>query len=132
VVAAVAEDATGAGAATDPAHRGRLVVHDRVVERIATAAACEVDGVVRSGGTLDGVVGRRYPRAEARTAGSRTRVDLTVAVVWPTPLPRALGEVREHVRDRLRALAGLEADAVDVVAATLVSGTDAEPARRVR
>lgn len=111
--------------AADPATRGRLVIDDRVVERIATLAAQEITGVTRSGSALDRVVGRRYPKADARTAGGHTRVSIQLAVLWPAPLATVARQVRDRVHARLRSLTGLTVDAVDVTAAKIVrAGTD--------
>lgn len=100
-----------------------------MVETISCAAATEIDGVQRSGGSLEGVVGRRYPKADARTAGSRTRIGIEVAVLWPSPLSQLLGQVRERVRTRVVDLTGLDVDAVDVVAARIVQDTPELPRR---
>ncbi len=111
--------------------RGRLLIDDRVVETIAGAAACEVDGVRRSGGTLEGVVGRRYPKVEARTAGARARVSVEVAVAWPVALSQVLAEVRDRVRSQVQDLTGLQVDAVDVIAARIVIDEGQGDRRRV-
>lgn len=121
----------GRAGARGPGERGTLVIHDRVVETIATTAACEVDGVRRSGGTLDGVVGRRFPKVEARTAGTRTRVSVEVAVQWPVPLAQVLAQVRDHVRSRVQGLTGLDVDAVDVLAARVLTDRPTDQRRRV-
>lgn len=102
---------------------------DRVVERVARIAAAEVDGVVPRGSGLDGLLGHRYPRAEATVAGDRTRVHVEVAVGWPLPLAQVASAVRARVTERLGELVGLVVDAVDVTAATIVSAPDG-PSRR--
>ena len=115
----------------DPGHRGRLVVADRVVEKVASIAAAEVDGVVASGSGLGGLLGHRYPRADATIAGERARVHVEVAVSWPMPLAQVAAAVRQQVRRRLDELVGLAVDAVDVTAATLVTASP-HPSRSVR
>ncbi|PID54164.1 MAG: hypothetical protein CSB46_04010 [Micrococcales bacterium] len=65
------------------------------------------DGVAR-------YVSRSLPRVEATVAGQRARVLAHVAVVWPTPLEHAAAQVRDHIRVRVQALAGVHVDAVDV------------------
>ncbi len=116
---------------TEAGGRGRLVIDDRVVETIAEAAACQVDGVRRWGGTLEGVMGRRYPKVDARTAGSRTRVSVEVAVVWPVALSQVLAEVRDRVRSQVQDLTGLQVDAVDVLAARLMLDASQGDRRKV-
>ena len=115
----------------DPGQRGRLVVADRVVEKVASIAAAEVEGVVSSGSGLGGLLGHRYPRADATVAGARARVHVEVAVSWPMPLAQVAGAVRQRVGRRLDELVGLAVDAVDVTAATLVTAPP-HPPRSVR
>ncbi len=108
----------------DPGERGRTIVADRVVERIACFAAAEVDGVRSVGSSLESLVGRRYPKADADIAGNRARVVVSIAVTWPTPLARTSAAVRDQVLQRLRDYSGLEIDAVDVTAAKVLSDAD--------
>lgn len=125
-------DATGAAAPAampaaglpDPAERGRLDIAERVVERVATIAAVEVPGVNSVGSTLEGMLGRQYPKAKAQVAGSQARVSLDIAVAWPSPLGRTAAAVRERVRTQLQSLLGLTVDIVDV---TVASVTQAAP-----
>lgn len=109
-----------AGDADEPGQRGQLRIADRVVQRVATIAAGEVDGVVSIGSGLDQVLGHRYPKADATVAGSRTRIEVDVAVAWPHPLARVSADVRQNVRQRVSDLVGLQVDAVDVTASKIV------------
>lgn len=120
-----------AGHLDEPGGRGRLVVADRVVERIATIAAREVSGVTQVGSALERAVGRQYPKADAQVAGDRARISVEIAVAWPTSLADATAGVREIVRARLGDLAGLQVDTVDVTAAKVVHD-DAPTPRRVQ
>lgn len=117
-------DHTGphAGATTlaDPADRGHTTIADGVVERIARLAATDVPGVEPAGSGLSKVVGRQYPKVNADVAGSRARLTVEIAVVWPYPLADVCAQVRDHVTDRLTELTGLSIDTVDVTAATVV------------
>ncbi|WP_374970665.1 Asp23/Gls24 family envelope stress response protein [Terrabacter sp. BE26] len=117
------------GGLPDPAERGRLDVADRVVERVAGIAACEVSGVRPLGSGLDGVVGRQYPKVKAEVAGGHARVQLDIAVDWPVPLASTAAQVRDHVRDRLTSLVGLAVDAVDVTIATIAPAAASEHRR---
>lgn len=100
----------------DPAQRGRTVIADRVVEKIADTAVREVGPVARweGGSGVSRYVTRSLPRVQATVAGQRARVSAQVAIVWPTPLEHAAAQIRDHVRARVHALTGLTVDAVDV------------------
>jgi len=134
--------APGAEVLAEPGARGRLEVADRVVQRIAEAAAAGVDGVAprtTSDGSLTGSVttavggalGRSLPRASCVVAGSRVRVEVEVATLWPRPAAEVAARVRDGVAERLETLAGVRVDAVAVTVAKVVRATT--PARaRVR
>lgn len=113
----------------DAGERGRTVIADAVLERLAAHAALEVDGVVPTGSGLDTLVGRRLPKADGTVAGQRARVALDVALAWPHPVAAVAGQVREHVSSRLRELTGLDIDAVDVQVARVVHVQHREPGR---
>lgn len=116
-------------AAANPEQRGRTVIKEAVLQRIAAQAATEVHGVADSGSGLDKVIGRRLPKADARVAGTRARVAVGIAVAWPHPLATVAAGVREHVTERLRDLTGLSIDAVDVDVARVVRATESRPRR---
>lgn len=119
----------------DVAGRGRTVVADRALERLAVRIALDVPGVVRhaSGPPLSGL-GDDLPEASAETAGERVRLRLRVAVRWEDPAHEVAAAVRSAVRDRLGAITGKRIDRVDVVVgAVLPSARVAEDrGRRVR
>jgi uncharacterized alkaline shock family protein YloU len=115
-----AEVDVAADARVDAADRGALIVTDRVVERIAEFAAGRVQGVVAGGSRWDRTVGRHLPRAHARTAGRRARLVVEIAVAWPVVLATVAAEVRAVVTDRLRDLASIDADGVDVLVVKVV------------
>ena len=128
----VTPDATSESTkSVDAGDRGSLQIADRVVERVATIAAAEVDGIVPSGSVLAGALGHRYPRADATVAGDRVRVHVEVAALWPSSLAEVSDRVRTRVGDQLGALVGLTVDAVDVTVATLVTAPTSQP-RRLR
>lgn len=114
---------------SDPAQRGRLVIADGVVERIATIAAGEVEGVVRAGSGLGQVLGHRYPKANATVAGNSARIEVEIAIAWPHPLGQVCRRVRDEVRDRVTELVGLKVDAVDVTAAKVMHAPEPEQRR---
>lgn len=114
------EPTSGEPASGEPAGRGRLEVADRVVVRIATIAASEVEGVVRTGSGVDQILGRSCPHAQATIAGGRARIHLDIAVAWPHPLSEVTASVRRRVHDQVSDLVGLAVDAVDVTASSVV------------
>ncbi|GAA4789241.1 hypothetical protein GCM10023200_24840 [Actinomycetospora chlora] len=104
---------------TPAAERGELTIADGVVARLVDAAAGEVEGVtVPAAGGLP--LGRRA-RARVRRGEGRLDVGLTLDVTYPTPVAATADAVRDHVVARVRELAGLEVDRVDVEVATLVA-----------
>lgn len=127
----------GTDASTDGAvlGRGRTVIADRVLERLARRIALDVPGVVRhsSGPPLSGL-GDDLPEAAAETAGERVRLRLRVAVRWEEPAREVAGAVRATVRDRLGAITGKSIDRVDVVVGALLpsSRVAEDRGRRVR
>lgn len=110
--------------------RGRTTIADKVVERIASIAANEVEAVIdtRTGWTR--IVRGRLPRAEAVVAGGTSRITVEVAATWPTPLNSVAGRVRDHVSERVTTLTGVDVTAVDVSIADVVHLETAE--RRVK
>jgi uncharacterized alkaline shock family protein YloU len=118
----------------DPGWRGRLLIKDRAVQRIAEAAALSVTGVApadKSTNAVNAALGRAYPRVDCDVAGGRVRAELEIVGVWPTSAPLLAGQVRDTVTDQLERLAGLTVDAVDVTIAKIVRVSVA-PRRRVQ
>ncbi|HUR22382.1 MAG TPA: Asp23/Gls24 family envelope stress response protein [Acidimicrobiales bacterium] len=115
--------------------RGETIIAPTVVERIATRAASEVDGV---GGVLQTGLSRLLPwtvgdaspaRASAEVSSTDTvTVDLTVNVLYPQPVAAVTNEVRAQVIRRLAELCGLRATQVNIAVPALV--TPARGARR--
>ncbi|MDX6260995.1 MAG: hypothetical protein QOH84_2683 [Kribbellaceae bacterium] len=97
-------------AAGAPETRGRTEIEPRVTERIAEVAAAKVPGVARQESTF----GRGLPRAEARQAGQRVRLQLRIAVLWGRPLAQVAADTRTAVAEQVNALTGLVVDSVDV------------------
>lgn len=104
----------------DPGHRGRLVIHPRVVRRLAERAAGEVPHVVTAAGSLRGGLRRGSPTVEAVVAGQRAVLRVDIAVTWPAVLSQVTAAVRDQVSAQVQALAGVEVDRVDVSVPRLV------------
>jgi len=124
------------------AELGRISIADGVVTKIAARAAAENPD---AGAAVARVLGRALPGAvpgvrgtdldglpktTVEVDGATAFVTLEIAVRWPAPVAEVTGQVRRHVRDRIRELAGLEAVEVHIVVADLA--TDITPPPRVR
>lgn len=104
----------------EPAERGRTVVADRVVSRVASIATSEVESVVDTRNGWTKLVRRGLPHAEAVVAGGTSRITVEVAATWPTPLSALSAKVREHVGTRVAELTGVSVTRVDVTVADVV------------
>lgn len=115
----------------EPAGRGRLTIADKVVQKVATLAAREVDDVVSNSAALPHLLGgRQTPKADAVVAGGHARIGLDITIAWPRSAPEVSGRVRDHVLRRVSELIGITVDAVDVTVTEVVR--TAPPSRRVR
>jgi uncharacterized alkaline shock family protein YloU len=122
---------------------GTVSIADDVVTKIAARAAAEnpdagaaaarmLGRAVPGAGHL-GVRGtdlQALPKTSVDVDGSKAFVTLEISVRWPASVPDVTAQVRSHVRDRIRELAGLDADEVHIVVADLA--TDIAPPPRVR
>jgi uncharacterized alkaline shock family protein YloU len=125
------------------AELGTISIADGVVTKIAAQAAAEnpdagaavarVLGRAVPGAGSFGVRGTdlsALPKTSVKVDGAKAYVTLEIAVRWPASVAEIAGQVRRHVRDRVRELAGLEVDEVHIVIADLA--TDITPPPRVR
>ena len=101
--------------------RGRLVVADRVVEKIASQAATEVDratGAPRRvlGLSLGSALGSAEdrPQVSARVDWPVATVSVVMSVAWPAPVLEVTEQVRRHVEEQLATLAGVRTAGVDI------------------
>jgi uncharacterized alkaline shock family protein YloU len=122
---------------------GRITIADGVVTKIAAQAAAENPD---AGAAAARMLGRAIPGAghlgvrdtdlsalpktKVEVDGSKAFVTLEIAVRWPASVPAVTAQVRHHVRDRIRELAGLETDEVHIVVTDLA--TDITPPPRVQ
>ncbi len=121
---------------------GTISIADSAVTKIAARAAAEnpdagaaaarlFGRAVPGAGNL-GVRGTdlsALPKTSVQVDGSKAYVTLEIAVRWPASVAEVTAQVRRHVRDRVRDLAGLEVDEVHIIVADLA--TDITPAPRV-
>jgi uncharacterized alkaline shock family protein YloU len=122
---------------------GTISIADGAVSKIAARAAAEnpdagaaaarVLGRAVPGGGHLGVRGtdlEALPKTSVDVDGSKAFVTLEISVRWPASVPEITGQVRRHVRDRVRELTGLDVDEVHITVADLA--TDITPPPRVR
>jgi uncharacterized alkaline shock family protein YloU len=122
---------------------GTISIADGVVVKIAARAAVEnpdagaatarvLGRAVPGAGSL-GVRGtdlNALPKTSVDVDGAKAYVSLEIAVRWPASIAEITRQVRDHVRARVRELAGLDVDEVHIVVADLA--TDITPPPRVR
>ena len=122
---------------------GTISIADGVVSKIAARAAAEnpdagaaaarmLGRAVPGAGHL-GVRGtdlQALPKTSVEVDGSKAFVTLEISVRWPASVPEITGQVRRHVRNRVRELTGLDVDEVHITVADLA--TDITPPPRVR
>ncbi|SDE04517.1 DUF6286 domain-containing Asp23/Gls24 family envelope stress response protein [Rhodococcus tukisamuensis] len=108
--------------------RGRLIVKDKAIAKIAVAAALQVPGVVRHSGGLFLLGGRDLPRAEVAMGADSVAVALYVAVTWPCPVAVLSREVHRQVGEQIRTLGGIPMESLHIVVAAAVPGGPQSPA----
>ncbi|RVW01089.1 DUF6286 domain-containing Asp23/Gls24 family envelope stress response protein [Rhodococcus xishaensis] len=106
----------------EPDTRGRLILKDRAIARIATTAALEVPGVVLQRGGLIRITGRDLPRADVSTGSHSVAINLYLGVQWPCDVAELTRRVHRKVGDQVENLTGMPLHQLGV----FVAGTDAE------
>jgi uncharacterized alkaline shock family protein YloU len=108
-----------AGTAPPMEDRGRLVVGDRVVERVAGHAVTLVPDAAAAPRRVLGMnVGGARPEGvasvDARVQDDLATIHVTIAVRWPRSVRKVADSVREHIRSEITTIAGMRVDHVDV------------------
>lgn len=110
--------AAAASGAADARHRGRLVLSDGVVEKIAGQVVAEIGGAYGTSGGFLGIGAHADANARPRVQVTLTRnsadVRVQAGVAYPASLRQAADRIRAAVTDRVRALTGVEVHRVDV------------------
>lgn len=112
--------------------RGRLVVADRVVERVAGYAVTLVTDAAAAPRRVLGVnVGEARPEGvasvDAQVQDDLASVQATIAVRWPKSVRKVAASVRERIRSEVTNITGVRVDHVDVevVSMTLPDAAEA-------
>jgi uncharacterized alkaline shock family protein YloU len=122
---------------------GTITISSRVVQKLAARAAVEIPD---AGAAAPRVMGRSVtgaralgarqtsltslPKAQAEVDGSTAALALWISIRWPASIPGVSTAVREHVRDRVRTLTGLDVTEVSISVTDLATGLNGPP--RVR
>lgn len=119
------------GERRDAGRRGRTVIADRVVTKVAAQACLEVDHVHPTAPALTDRVLHQQPTvsAEADVDGHLVQLRVQVAVDYPVSLIAVTGALRKHVRARMAQLCELTVTDMDIDVAEL--RYDHVPERRV-
>lgn len=116
-----------------PARRGRLVVADSVVEKIAGQAAAEIGAVHGRAGGLLGIGAKddssARPDVDVDVRGAYADVSVKVGIAYPGSIRQTTSQLREHVVRRVKELTGVEVHRLDVDVSFL-SVTGVDPANR--
>lgn len=120
---AVVDAVTGADTAGGP---GTLVIKERVVSRVAVAAALTVPDVVRQVGGMSRLTGRELPRADVSVGEHSVSVNLYVALAWPSRIPDVANAVHAEVGRALDGIVGLPLHRLNVVVVGTSPNEDVE------
>jgi uncharacterized alkaline shock family protein YloU len=119
----------------DAADRGTLALDDVVVEKVAVAAAMEIEHVGGATRRVLGVpTGREHgdgrPRGAVQVSGQVAAIELRLSVTYPASVRATTEAVRAHVRRQVHALTELTVSRVDITIAAL-SSTGGPSTKRV-
>lgn len=112
--------------------RGRLTVHDRVVEKVAGYAVTLVaDAAAAPRRVLRVSIGEARPDAapsvQAQVDDDTASAEVTIAVRWPRSVQEVADEVRERIRSEVKAVTGVRMDHVDVDVVSMTFPDQARP-----
>lgn len=115
--------------------RGKLVIPEKVIAKVASQAAAEVPLVGGGAGGFLGVGAHTNfdvkPKADVELSGQLATLTLNLGVRYPTPLRQATDTIRRHVMQRVHTLTGVEVGQVDIVISWLRAADDDTKRRTV-
>lgn len=137
--------ATTGTVTTQATTKGRTIIDDTVVAKVAGIAARDVPGVYALGGNAARAFGAIRDAIGSSALGQGVRVevgetqvavDLTIVVDYPTPMTAVASAVRTAVADAVTELVGLEVTEVNIaindVNIPALDGVEADAEGRVR
>ncbi|MFE9813119.1 Asp23/Gls24 family envelope stress response protein [Streptomyces sp. NPDC005548] len=100
------------------AERGRTVIPDKVLARIAARAANEA--LTAQNGTPPTRMGLAAPQSAVSAGSGTARIALTLDLPYPIDLARASGALQRYVRERVAQLTGMRITEVTVAIEHLI------------
>jgi uncharacterized alkaline shock family protein YloU len=133
---AIAAGSSGAGPEPiEPRRRGRLILAERVIEKVAGQAASEVSAASGRAGGILGLGAEADPQArphvDVELSADSADLALSVGIAYPGSIRAATEEVRDHVVRRVRDLTGASVRRVDIDV-TFLSGDHDGSVRMLR
>ncbi|GAA2434623.1 hypothetical protein GCM10010191_56410 [Actinomadura vinacea] len=105
---------TAAGPPPPKGRRGQTTIAERAVARIVRHALDEdAEGAGR------GLARGRGPRVDVKVNGETVTARVRMSLLYPEPVREVTNRVRDHVRERVRALTGLTVRQMDIDVAGL-------------
>lgn len=115
------DEAETDGAWADPGERGKLEINREVLRKITEYAADRVPGCVRVRRRIAGLgLGEHGSSAKLTGPDRELRIQLDLALHYPTPIPETVASVRERVSAELEAFADCGIRRIDVSVSALV------------
>lgn len=114
--------ADGARDGTDAADRGQTRIDPAVVEKVAVQAVREIDNAT---GSPRRVLGVNLGSPDDDTGAKVTAhvdddiavVDVTMTVIYPASVRQVTRQTRQHLRERVKELTGIDVQEVDITVA---------------
>ncbi|MCG2624368.1 Asp23/Gls24 family envelope stress response protein [Arthrobacter sp. I2-34] len=115
--------------------RGRTVLDQKVVEKIASQVAGEESF---AGGASGGFLGigahadfAARPQASVELAGNIAALRVEVGLLYPVPLRQATEQLRRRISERVTALTGVQVRQVDITVSWLKPAAESTGRRRL-
>lgn len=104
-----------------PAVRGKTVIGDSVVSKVADAAAREIEGVVELVGGVGGTIRKLAPGMNTRGVGAdvevgrkETIIELNLVAAYGVDIPQVAEAVRTNVIEQIEFATGLDVKEVNI------------------
>lgn len=119
----------------DMGSRGRTVLANKVIEKIAGQVASDESSAGGSSGGFLGIGAHAdlsaRPKASVELTGNIATLSVEVGLLYPVPLRRATEDLRQRIRGRVTELTGVEVRQVDLKVAWLTTEGAAQGRRRL-